>query len=76
MGKRGPKPKGAAHHIMTGNYRPGRHGPRPVRRDTSAALWDEFLTPPPDDPPPTDAELPREEREAIALAQMGWKLPG
>ena len=28
MGLRGPKPKGAAHAVMTGNYRPGRHGPR------------------------------------------------
>jgi len=28
MGLRGPKPKGAAHHIMRGN-RPSRHGPKP-----------------------------------------------
>jgi hypothetical protein len=42
VGKQGPKPKCGAHHIMTGNYRPG---------------------------------LACEERDAIALVQMGWKLP-
>jgi hypothetical protein len=62
-------------HIRRGTYRPDRHGPLPIKRTAASALWDEFLTPPPDDPPPTDAELPREEREAIALAKMGWKLP-
>jgi hypothetical protein len=35
MGLRGPKPKGAAHAMMKGYYRPSRHGPRP---------------PPPEDP--------------------------
>jgi len=29
MGLRGPKPKGAEHHILRGTYRPSRHGPRP-----------------------------------------------
>lgn len=27
MGKRGPKPRGAAYHQMVGNYRPRVHGP-------------------------------------------------
>ena len=30
MGKRGPRPRGAAYHVMVGNYRPSVHGPRPV----------------------------------------------
>lgn len=29
MGLRGPKPKGAAYHLLRGNYRASRHGPKP-----------------------------------------------
>jgi hypothetical protein len=38
MGRRGPKPLGAAHHILRGNYRPSRHGPRPVSAEDQAKL--------------------------------------
>ncbi len=60
-------------HIAQGTYRRDRHGPRPKAVAEPSAIWDTFLALP--DTPPTSATLPQEEREAIALAQMGWKLP-
>ena len=62
-------------HVAQGTYRRDRHGPRPNAVAPPSAVWDEFLALP-DAPPPTDAQLSREEREAIALRAMGWKLPG
>jgi hypothetical protein len=51
-------------------YRPVRHGPLPIKRTAASVIWDEFLTPP---EVQTDATLPQEEREAIALDKMGWR---
>jgi hypothetical protein len=41
MGRRGPKPKGAAYHIRHGYYRPSRHGPRPkpVKDQATSDAW-------------------------------------
>ena len=73
MGKRGPKPKGVEHHIMTGNYRPGRHGPRPHELERGPSPWDLLALP---EVMETDATLPQDEREAAAFDKMGWKSPG
>jgi hypothetical protein len=42
MGRRGPLPKGAAHAIARGYYRPSRHGPRPSEVAKAAEFnpWD------------------------------------
>lgn len=39
MGLRGPRPRGAAYHIMRGNYRPSVHGPRPEPAATPEEAW-------------------------------------
>jgi hypothetical protein len=41
MGLRGPKPKGAAHAMMKGYYRPSRHGPRPQPAEDPEEAWRE-----------------------------------
>ena len=61
--------KSVEHHIMTGTYRPCRHGPRPCENN-GPSIWDTVLALP--DAPPKDATLPQEELEAAALPKMGW----
>jgi hypothetical protein len=73
MGLRGPKPKSVEHHIMRGNYRPSRHGPRPATAEDAAiaAAWAMLCEaagiPPsaPRAPDPIEELLQREEIEIL-----------
>jgi hypothetical protein len=80
MGRRGPKPLGAAHHIARGNYRPSRHGPRPQpAMAESDDPWKTILRLP-DGPPPAPRALdPIEEllkREKIEVTDEDRKPRG
>jgi hypothetical protein len=45
MGRRGPKPKGAAYHQLRGTYRPSRHGPKPAPAEGEGAWPAELKLP-------------------------------
>lgn len=70
----GRKPKPTALHLIHGTYLADRRDSLPEKPATAPSVWDEYLSLE-DTPPPTDAQLSQEEREAIALAQMGWNVP-
>jgi hypothetical protein len=69
MGRRGPKPLGAAHHIMRGNYRPSRHGPRPqpVKDQATADAWAALRLPGISPPRPLDPLEELMRREGIEI---------
>jgi hypothetical protein len=72
MGLRGPLPKGAAYHLMTGYYRPSRHGPRPQPEPTPEAAarraaWDELRLPGARPPRPLDPLEELLERQGIEI---------
>jgi hypothetical protein len=79
MGLRGPKPKGALHHIMRGNYRPSRHGPRPeTPKDddwikTAWAILRESAGIPAPEPRPLDPIEELLQRDGIEVTQEDKK---